>query len=214
MALLADALRRDGARPLITFYDDSTGERVELSVATTANWVAKTANFLIDEHDIEPGDAVGVDLPLHWQSAVVMLAAWAVGAVVALDGAGDLAFTTTATTGSAGAGTETIVLSLAPMGADFSRLVAAYGDVFVATDAAGADVVDAAPTDLPAGARVLSTVSLAEPQGLGYGLVAPLAADGSVVYVVNPDPAAIGRRADAERVTHTLGISLDGLPQL
>ena len=34
------------ARPLITFYDDATGERVELSAATTANWAAKAANLL------------------------------------------------------------------------------------------------------------------------------------------------------------------------
>ena len=40
--LLADALRADPGRPLITFYDDATGERVELSVATFGNWVAKT----------------------------------------------------------------------------------------------------------------------------------------------------------------------------
>ena len=44
--LLDEALRRDPARPLLTFYDDATGERTELSVATFANWVAKTANLL------------------------------------------------------------------------------------------------------------------------------------------------------------------------
>ena len=39
------------ARPLVTFYDDATGERVELSVATYANWVAKTAGLAQDELD-------------------------------------------------------------------------------------------------------------------------------------------------------------------
>jgi uncharacterized protein (TIGR03089 family) len=47
-AVLADLLRRDPGRPLVTFYDDATGERVELSVATYANWVAKTSSLLVE----------------------------------------------------------------------------------------------------------------------------------------------------------------------
>ena len=34
--LLDQQLRRDGTRPLLTWYDDATGERIELSVATAA----------------------------------------------------------------------------------------------------------------------------------------------------------------------------------
>ena len=34
---------------------DATGERVELSVATYANWVSKTANMLQDGLAAEPG---------------------------------------------------------------------------------------------------------------------------------------------------------------
>ena len=49
--------RRDPGRPLVTWYDDATGERVELSVATYANWVAKTASLLVEEHDLERGDS-------------------------------------------------------------------------------------------------------------------------------------------------------------
>ncbi|HET6211502.1 MAG TPA: TIGR03089 family protein, partial [Micromonosporaceae bacterium] len=41
-ALLARAVAAEPARPLITYYDDATGERTELSAATLANWVAKT----------------------------------------------------------------------------------------------------------------------------------------------------------------------------
>ncbi len=80
--LLADALQRDAAGPLITFYDDSTGERVELSAATLANWVAKTANLLQDEFDVGPGSTVAVALPVHWQTAAVLLAVWSCGAAV------------------------------------------------------------------------------------------------------------------------------------
>ena len=44
--MLTASLRRDGTRPLLTWYDDASGERIELSVATAANWAAKTANLL------------------------------------------------------------------------------------------------------------------------------------------------------------------------
>ena len=66
--LLRSALAADPARPLVTFYDDATGERVELSVATFANWVAKTANLLQDELAAEPGDRLALLLPAHWQT--------------------------------------------------------------------------------------------------------------------------------------------------
>lgn len=46
----------DPAAPLVTFYDDATGERVELSARTFDNWVAKTANLLQDELNAGPGD--------------------------------------------------------------------------------------------------------------------------------------------------------------
>src|SRR3954449_8457945 len=78
--LLARELRRDGARPFLTWYDDATGDRVELSVATTANWAAKIANHLVDEHGVEPGDDVGTDPRLHWITAVVVLGVWTAGA--------------------------------------------------------------------------------------------------------------------------------------
>ncbi len=88
---LAAALREDPGRPLVTFYDHATGERVELSVTTYANWVAKTASLLADEHGLERGDRLGLDLPTHWLGPVVLGAAWTVGLVVVPDpAAGDL----------------------------------------------------------------------------------------------------------------------------
>ncbi len=81
-ALLAAALRRSSATPLLTSYDDATDERVELSAATLANWVAKTANLLQDECDIGPGSTVALALPVHWQTAAVLLGAWSCGAAV------------------------------------------------------------------------------------------------------------------------------------
>jgi len=86
-AALLDPLRTgpDAARPLITYYDDATGERIELSAVTTANWAAKAANLLREECDVEPGTKVALLLPPHWQTAAVLLAAWWCGAEVVTD---------------------------------------------------------------------------------------------------------------------------------
>jgi uncharacterized protein (TIGR03089 family) len=81
-SLLAAACARDAARPLLTFYDDATDERVELSATTLANWVAKTANLLQDEFDLGPGRTAALALPVHWQTAAVLLGIWSCGATV------------------------------------------------------------------------------------------------------------------------------------
>lgn len=80
--VLARQLRADSSRPLITFYDESTGERVELSVTTYANWVAKVSSLLAEEHELERGQSLCVDLPAHWLGPVFLGAAWTVGLVV------------------------------------------------------------------------------------------------------------------------------------
>jgi uncharacterized protein (TIGR03089 family) len=80
--LFAAALRGAPAAPLVTYYDDTTAERIELSAATLGNWVAKTANLLQDEFDVGPGSTVAVALPVHWQTAAVLLAVWSCGATV------------------------------------------------------------------------------------------------------------------------------------
>ena len=81
-ALLDPILKNDPAGPRVTFYDDATGERIELSALTLANWAAKTANLLRDEFGLEPGARVAVLLPAHWQSAAVLLGCWWAGAEV------------------------------------------------------------------------------------------------------------------------------------
>lgn len=70
--LLEARLRRDPSRPFVTYYDSGTGERTELSVATYANWVAKTANLFADELMLDPGDDIDIDLPPHWLGAVFL----------------------------------------------------------------------------------------------------------------------------------------------
>ncbi|MGB2840276.1 MAG: TIGR03089 family protein [Actinomycetes bacterium] len=81
---LRQALTSDPAGPRLTYYDDRTGERVELSTTTLANWVAKTINLLILECGVGPGATISLHLPRHWTTAVWVLAADAVGAEVHL----------------------------------------------------------------------------------------------------------------------------------
>jgi uncharacterized protein (TIGR03089 family) len=77
---------RYGDKPFLTWYDDRRSERVELSYRTFDNWVAKTANLLVEEAGAEPGDRVGVLAVDHWQTPVVLAACWRAGvAVVTLD---------------------------------------------------------------------------------------------------------------------------------
>jgi hypothetical protein len=77
---------RYGDKPFLTWYDDHRGERVELSFKTFDNWVAKTANLLVDELGAEPGDRVAAALVDHWQAPVLLAACWRAGVgVVALN---------------------------------------------------------------------------------------------------------------------------------
>jgi hypothetical protein len=87
--LFAGAVDVDPTRPLLTFYDDTTGERTELSGATLANWVAKTANLLVDGAGLGPGDRALVLLPVHWQTAAVLLGCWSAGLSVRFSGGTD-----------------------------------------------------------------------------------------------------------------------------
>lgn len=115
-ALLKPLLAADAARPLITHYDDRGDTRIELSRATVANWAAKTANWLRDELDAEPGSLVAVTLPPHWQTVGVLLGAWWCGATVTgeVDGA-LVAFVPPA--GATGEGADTVAaVALDPLG--------------------------------------------------------------------------------------------------
>lgn len=77
--LLLDLRTKEPTSPRLTWYG-SNSERVELSGRVLENWVAKTANYLVDELDAEPGTRIALELPLHWRSLVWLLATWAVGA--------------------------------------------------------------------------------------------------------------------------------------
>ena len=187
--LLGRELRRDGARPFLTWYDDATGERVELSVLTLANWAVKTANLLADDYGIEPGDAVALDPADHWLSFVAVLGAWCAGARI--DDA------------------ASVVLPGDP--AAFTPSVLAQPDVLLSP---AGDVEWPAGDDPPEGSRVMSALPLSTAEGLRLSLTGPLTAHGSVVMVVNADGSRLADRARTERVTHTAGCDVDGLPRL
>ena len=143
-AILDPLLRADPMGPRITYYDDATGERIELSTVTLANWAAKTANLLRDELGCGPGSSVAVLLPAHWQSAAVLFGVWWIGAEVVLSGGADVALCTAPRLDEADeavAGGEVAVLSLDPFGkpapdlplgvTDYATAVRVHGDQVV-----------------------------------------------------------------------------------
>jgi uncharacterized protein (TIGR03089 family) len=81
--LFRAAAGADAGRPFITFYDDASGERIELSYATFDNWVAKTANMIVEDLAARPGERLSLLLPTHWQTAVWYVACWTAGVVAA-----------------------------------------------------------------------------------------------------------------------------------
>ncbi len=223
-------LRADPVGPRITYYDDASGERIELSAATLANWAAKTGNLLRDELGGGPTSRVAVLLPAHWQTAAVLFGVWWIGAEV-LFGAtdADIALCTTDRLDEAdatGAG-EVAVLSLDPFGrpapdlpigvTDYATAVRVHGDQIVAERHPGPALAgrsvdevlaacqkSATTRGLTAGDRVLSTASWDRPDDLIKGLLTVLAVGGSLVQVANPDPAALPRRMETEKVTRLL----------
>ncbi|MEQ4305640.1 TIGR03089 family protein [Plantactinospora sp. B6F1] len=86
-APLAAALAADPARPLLTYYDDATGERAELSAEELTEWVARTANLLVHGCGLGIGARAAVLLPPHWQTAAVLLGTWSAGVAVSFHGA-------------------------------------------------------------------------------------------------------------------------------
>ncbi|MFF3466974.1 TIGR03089 family protein [Streptomyces sp. NPDC001984] len=162
--LLRSALAADPGRPLVTFYDDATGERVELSVATFANWVAKTANLLQDEMSAQPGDRLALLLPAHWQTAVWLLAASSVGVVADMAGDPARADFVAAGPGQFDAGLacagDRYALSLAPLGRRFATPPAGYADYAVAVPSHGDRFTPYAPVDPEAPALIVAGAEL------------------------------------------------------
>lgn len=82
----------DGLRgrqsPAVLWYS-VPGERIELSGRVLDNWVSKTANFLVDECELEAGGGLALDATVHWRSLIFVLAGLRVGAELELGSAGE-----------------------------------------------------------------------------------------------------------------------------
>lgn len=225
----AAVVHADPGRPLLTWYDDATGERIELSGATLANWVAKTANLLADHAGLGPGDRAGVDAPPHWQTAAVLLGCWTAGLAVVPTADADAVFAAAdRAAGHVGPGREVYGLALAPLAApmravppgvtDFVVEVRGHGDHFAPVTRVGPD--DPATESLthrelceaardraaelgvePAGRLLIDAA--AHPDPLDW-LLLPLMTGASVVLCGNLDPRRVAQRVEVERVTRTL----------
>lgn len=178
-------------KPFLTYYDDSTGERTELSYATFGNWVSKTAHLLRDGLGAGPGDVVGLDLPDHWLTVAIAFAAWRVGATVQR-GTADITFATEDRLPSTGREVVGVVLSGRreplsrpyPGVTDYGDEVAAYPDTFD-----GADLPPATPD--PARRLVEGDVLAAA--------LAAFSGGGSIVFGQITDPARVAEAERAER---------------
>jgi uncharacterized protein (TIGR03089 family) len=226
---LTRALSTDPSGPRLTFYDDATGERVELSTTTLANWVAKTTNLLVLECGVGPGSRVSLHLPRHWTTAIWALAADAVGAEVSLeadqpggDGAGpgrpvDVAVIGPDSVLQPPAADEVFAISLAPLAAPFATplppLVRDFTlEVRVMPDQLSGPVGPAGrlgelaeqralALGLGPADRVAALGVLAGTAALVDEWLAPLAVGASVMWVRNPDPERCVSRWGSERVT-------------
>lgn len=126
----------DPTRPALTFYDDATGERAELSGLTLDNWTAKTANLLVDGLGFAGGEVAACRLPPHWQSAAILLGCWsaglAVSPVLAADTscAADVDFAALQAVqdGYIGSSDDRYVLGLSPLGQPLTDVPAGWLD--------------------------------------------------------------------------------------
>ncbi|MRK00996.1 TIGR03089 family protein [Aeromicrobium sp. S22] len=204
----------DPTQPLLTYYDMATGERVELSTVTTANWVAKTSNFLVDELEVEPGARIRIGLPSHWLTAVWILSAWNVGAAV-VDSHADIGLS-----GPDLVADEPVrvAASLRPLGGrfatppegflDLGAEVPGHGDHFVALDppepsslALELDGVARTHAELLAQVAPDASRRVVEPGPIARDaemLVAACLGGGSLVVVASATPEQISRVAAQE----------------
>jgi uncharacterized protein (TIGR03089 family) len=230
-AILDPLMASDPAGPRITYYDDATGERIELSTATLANWAAKTGNLLRDELGAGSSSRIAVLLPAHWQTAAVLFGIWWIGAEVVTSGGdqggADVALCTVDRLAEAdeavGVG-EVAVLSLDPFGkpvpdlavgvTDYATAVRVHGDQIVperhpgaaldgrsVTEVLTAAEASAAAQGLAAQDRVLSSAPWDGADEVTANLLAVFAVGASLVQVANPDAAALDRRRQMEKVT-------------
>ncbi|GAB2469731.1 TIGR03089 family protein [Jatrophihabitans fulvus] len=230
-ARFAALMAEDASRPFVTYYDESTGERSELSRKSLANWVAKTHNLLTDELALGVGDTAALALPAHWISVPVVLGCLTAGLALDDGGSGDVAFGTPDTADGLDAPDRFLVAparaavglgDAVPSGsADYVAAVRPQADAWAGLPMpAGPDdpclpgltrreALDratsrAAELGLADGGRLLTTRDWTGWSDWVDALLAPLAVGGSVVIVRNADEATLVRRVEQERTTARL----------
>lgn len=227
--VLAQRLRQDPGRPLVTFYDHATGERVELSATTWANWVAKAGSLLVDELGLERGDRLGIDLPPHWLGTVFLGAAWSAGLVVvpAPEPGADLEAVvcgpdTVGAWADQASGTAVLACALLPLGVRFADPLPAgvhdvgveiwsQPDAFLAYDPPSGEDLAIAPDvtqaglwrEAAAGTLVGSgrLLSVANPVAEPATFCEPLTQGGSLVLVARAEQGQLEAAYAAERAT-------------
>jgi uncharacterized protein (TIGR03089 family) len=83
-ALYRAGVAAEADHPLLTYYDDATGERAEFSAVSLGGWAARTAGLLREGCGLGTGSRAAVLLPPHWQTAAVLLGAWSAGVAVSV----------------------------------------------------------------------------------------------------------------------------------
>jgi uncharacterized protein (TIGR03089 family) len=230
--LLVDRLRADPGQPLVTAYDDATGERTELSVTTYANWVSKTANLLTDELGLDAGDTVRLDLPSHWLVPVFLGAAWSAGLSVTRTEGRDHALVVCGpdTVDRHREAPQVVACSLLPFAVrfadtlpsgvlDYGLLWPGQSDVFMGLTPPSPDTVawladgtartqadlleDATSRGYEPGVRLLTDVHPAQDSGVP-AFLGPLLRGGSLVLLRNATDDSWPARQDDERATAVL----------
>lgn len=217
--IMADLIRSDSGRPRITFYDEAEDERIELSSAALDNWVAKAANLLVEEYDVEPGSVIGLRLPDgHWRTLYWALAILSLGATIDLAGKADVLISSDPTAEA----DQLILVTLpalvrrhpgpVPAGAlDEAAELSGYPDALPPVSRPGPSDVALRTADgsisyaelvpeTPAGIR--AHVTETGPDFLRRCL-GVWAGDGSVVLINGANPETLARRLVEERVVRT-----------
>jgi uncharacterized protein (TIGR03089 family) len=226
--LFAAIVADQPSRPFVTYYDELSGERSELSAKSLANWVAKTYFLLIDELGLGVGDRAFIALPAHWISVPALLGCWTAGLSLTRDsGPAQVGFVEPLTVESASGIPEVYAIAPTAAARGFEGASPAGSTDFVAAvrpqpDAWASVRASAGPSDLAIqtttrselvaqarqraadlglapGARLLSTRVWREPSDWIDTLLVPLVLGGSVVIVANADDDTIERRLNQER---------------
>ncbi|GAB3266137.1 hypothetical protein GCM10027425_32260 [Alteromonas gracilis] len=214
MSTLDDALRARlrtaPGDPLVTFYDDATGERTELSATTWANWVAKTAGALVEEFDLDEGDGVRLELRPHWLGTVLLGATALVGLDRLEDGDADLLVTGPEGQQGTGSYADLLVCSLHPFAlplapGDLPAGAVDFGTVWPNQPDAFLGVPSARPLPSvePSSDRVITDLDPLSEEGTTL-FWSTLLGGGSVVWVARPLPERWEGRATAERAVRVV----------